>query len=30
MDTMVVVGILLTQAVWNLTCATAPWWRDRP
>ncbi len=29
MDTMVVVGILLTQAVWNLTCATALWWRDR-
>jgi hypothetical protein len=29
MDMMVVVGILLTQAVWNLTCATALWRRDR-
>lgn len=28
MDTMVVVGILLTQAVWNVTCAVALWRRD--
>jgi len=28
MDTMAVVGILLTQAVWNLTCAAALWRRD--
>ena len=28
MDTMVVVGILLTQAVWNLTCAVALWRRN--
>ena len=27
MDTMVVIGILLTQGVWNLTCAVALWRR---
>jgi hypothetical protein len=29
MDTRVVVGILLTQAVWNLMCAAALWRRER-
>jgi hypothetical protein len=29
MDTMVVVAILLTQAVWNVVCAIALWRRDR-
>jgi hypothetical protein len=28
MDTMAVVGILLTQAVWNLTCAAVLWRRE--
>ncbi len=30
MDMTVVIGILLAQAAWNLTCAAALWRRERP